>query len=654
MGEAAWTSKGQCLPGRASPGRLFPRKPWRPEHPQLDGYRFPAGWARCQVLGWRRKGVAMKTSFGRVGIAVAAATLLLAAGCGGGGGGGSSPSVREALPQLVQDVNPGGTRLDLRSRNYFPLDVGNSWTFDRVQNGVTTPNAMTQSVQSASGNQFFVTETESGQVSSSATYRRSAEGIVSVDPMASFAPPAARTLVGDTLEIAEPFYPVGATRRIIRQGSWGADLDGDGTPESFRLEITQVLVGFETVALPLGSAETVHFRNVSQFVLSPSSMAQSVITINATEDTWWAPGIGLVRSERVATDANGAIVIPTHTFVIASGSVAGAALFQPPLDGTLLKLPLLHNGLVFDAVRQRYYASIPGSVVGNGNSIASIDPATGAVSYSAPVGSEPFALALAADGSTLYVGLNGSGDVVKLRLPDLTELSRTRLPAPAFFGQMLAETIAVSPIDPNVVAVSMLRVGVSPRHGGVALIRAGVLQPRMTQEHTGSNLIAFDANGQFVYGLNNETTEFGLRRIEVLADGLAEQAVVTTDGGFGVRSLDFSAQGLVLGNAVYRAPDLALQGRAAAPSLGCRAHSVPNRLVCMKEPFPSNGEGRLVVVDASTYVIQSTPAYTRSGLTTAPSYLVPGPAGQVALRIEATYFTTPASALWLFTSPALQ
>ena len=42
----------------------------------------------------------------------------------------------------------------------------------------------------------------------------------------------------------------------------------------------------------------------------------------------------------------------------------------------------------------------------------------------------------------------------------------------------------------------------------MVLIRSGVLQPRMTQDHTGSNLIAFDANGQFVYGLNNETTEF--------------------------------------------------------------------------------------------------------------------------------------------------
>ena len=166
----------------------------------------------------------------------------------------------------------------------------------------------------------------------------------------------------------------------------------------------------------------------------------------------------------------------------------------------------------------------------------------------------------------------------------------------------------------------------------MVLIRSGVLLPRMTQDHTGSNLIAFDANGQFVYGLNNETTEFGLRRIEVLADGLAEQAVVNTAGSFGVRALDYSASGLVLDRAIYRAPDLALLGRVAAPSFGCRAPAVPNRLVCMKDPFPSNGEGRLVVVDATSFVIQATPAYAVSGLISLPTQLVAGPAGQVAPR----------------------
>jgi len=60
------------------------------------------------------------------------------------------------------------------------------------------------------------------------------------------------------------------------------------------------------------------------------------------------------------------------------------------------------------------------------------------------------------------------------------------------------------------------------------------------------------------------------------------------------------------------------------------------------------------LVDASTFVIQATPASAVSGLSAAPTQLVAGPAGQVALRFDATYFSSPASGLWLFTSTALQ
>lgn len=36
-----------------------------------------------------------------------------------------------------------------------------------------------------------------------------------------------------------------------------------------------------------------------------------------------------------------------------------------------------------------------------------------------------------------HAGLNGNGEVAKLRLPDLAELTRPRLPAPEFYRQWL-------------------------------------------------------------------------------------------------------------------------------------------------------------------------------------------------------------------------
>ena len=44
----------------------------------------------------------------------------------------------------------------------------------------------------------------------------------------------------------------------------------------------------------------------------------------------------------------------------------------------------------------------------------------------------------------------------------------------------------------------------------------------MTQRHTGSDRIEYSADSTRVYGYNNETTEFGFRRLVVDAQGVHE------------------------------------------------------------------------------------------------------------------------------------
>lgn len=581
-----------------------------------------------------------------------AALLVCAlAACGGGSGGAK---VRTALPTLSQDSNPSGPRIDVASRNYFPAAAGDMWTYDRQESGVAA-RPLTRVVSAGSGGDVVISETALGSTDST-TYRRTAEGIVAVAPLdAQDAPPAAASAMANLLEYPLPFYPVGSTRTVVRQGDWGADQDGDGVNESFRFEFTQVLVEVDSLAVS-GTvlASVAHFRNVTKLTLQYSNPSRQTTSVVGTEETWWAPGMGLVRATRAIVNQAGAAVETPYTLVLTAGVVGGQVLAVPQADGVLQRIDLLHNALVYDAARSRYYASVPGSVVGRGNSIAILDATTGSVSYSAAVGSEPSALALSADGSALYVGLNGSGDVLKLSLPDLTEVARVRLPSVVSSGQLFAEQIAVSPLDADVVAVSMFRVNVSPRHAGVALIRNGVLQPTTTQAHTGSNLIAFDANGQYVYGFNNETTEFGLRRLAVLANGLQEVQVVTAVGAnFGTRTLDWSDHGLVLDRGVYRAPDLLLLGQASAPTSGCRTASAANRLVCMGSPPFTNGPSTLAVVDASSFVLLSTPHYQSTSTSDQLMEVVPGPSGQVALRMSTASSGFSTNAIWLFKSSAV-
>lgn len=586
-------------------------------------------------------------------MAMVAALAAVLAGCGGGGGGSPAPTMRQPLPELTQDILPSGDRVDRRAENYFPAQSGDQWVYDRLQGGVATGQQYTRSFSPGPAGDLLLTEQGAGQ-SGSLAYRRTADGLVIVDPFASSGPDALRLALPTLLEYPEPFYPAGTTRRIVRQGTLGLDLDGDSHPDSYRFEYAQVFVGFETVVLPTGPIDNAaHFRNVTTVSIQPSDLDFQTATVTATEETWWAPGVGMVQAAYSIVDESGALLEPAYTLVLRSGTVNGQPLVLAQPDGSVRKIDLVHRALVYDALREVYYASIPASVPLQGNRIAIIDAATGAVSYSAAVGSEPAALALAADGSALYVGLDGSGDVVKLALPGFGELARTRLPSPAFYGQLRAETITVSPADADTVAVSTLRIGISPRHGGVALIRAGALQPRMTQDHTGSNLVVFDAGGSFVYGFNNETTEFGLRRIAVVADGLQEEAVVTvSDAGFGTFNLDRIPGGVLLGRALYDTPALTLRGRTGADGAGCRWHAASIRIVC-RTSFSGGSDRSLTVVDPATLTTLALPRYQREYGTDDLSEIVAGPRGQVALRFNAPYYSSSASSLWLFTTPAL-
>ena len=230
---------------------------------------------------------------------------------------------------------------------------------------------------------------------------------------------------------------------------------------------------------------------------------------------------------------------------IASPGIAEVRVFNPAPGGGLSN-PLMFsitastsfglptNDIIYDPASQRIYASVPGSGGVMANSIAVINPMTGAVETSVPIGSEPNKLAISDNGQFLYVGLDGDEAVRRLEIATLTPGLQFTL-GTAFGNFMLAEDIEVLPGNPEAVAISRRRQGVSPRHGGVAIYDNGVQRTTVTPDHTGSNVIEFSASASTLYGYNNETTEFGFRRMAVDASGVSI-IDVTPDlfSGFGV------------------------------------------------------------------------------------------------------------------------
>jgi len=504
---------------------------------------------------------------------------------------------------------------------------------------------------------------------STTNYIVGADGLFDPYPLGN-TPASAANIVGGIFEYATPLYPVGAERRHVRSGPWGRDLDGDGIGESFRFEFTQVFLGFETIQFSdvFTLNDVAHFRNVFKLTLRPTAPGYTDYTVTATEEAWFASGLGFVKALRSIVDSDGAKLDPPHALLFSSGYVDGVNwdISAPPpvFDGSLVDVALVHKSLVYDSLRNVYYASVPGSVMGAENRIATIEPMTGQVSYSAPVGSEPGALAIAADASALYVGLDGSGDVVKLALPGMTELGRAKLVSDSLFGQSHAETIAVSPTDASVAAVSMAW---TSRHAGVALLRDMAMQPKRTQALATSNLVAFDATGANLYGLNNETSEYGLRRFQVLADGLVQELFVAGTPSLRTQALAFAGGRVIAGHTLY---DAAL---SAAGVISGASDCVPRRssalLLCLRASDSGAGQARVLIADSGTFVIKASLLYTLGEPFGAFRRLVEGPAGQIAVSYavadagfgsvskirlfsNAQLLTppTPAAALWPVTS----
>lgn len=187
-----------------------------------------------------------------------------------------------------------------------------------------------------------------------------------------------------------------------------------------------------------------------------------------------------------------------------------------PMLTSEVTVDLPANDLAWDAGTGKLYASIPSTVPLLGNTIVALDPATGAATGSVFVGSEPTVLAPSGDGQFLWVALEGAGAVRSVTMGTLTAGLMFALSS----GQV--EEMEVMPGQSRTLAIAQKNPGTSPRHLGVYVYDDGVRRTSGSQGHTGSNSIAFGESASVIYGLNNETTEFGFRTLTVGPSGVAE------------------------------------------------------------------------------------------------------------------------------------
>lgn len=204
-----------------------------------------------------------------------------------------------------------------------------------------------------------------------------------------------------------------------------------------------------------------------------------------------------------------------------SGKSASVTVSVTAMTEAIRKISLLTSDLIYDRVSDKIFASVPSRAgVARGNSITSIDPNTGAIGTSVFVGSEPNKMAITGKGTYIYVGCDGAAIVSRYDVVAGKLHSQFKLGGDSTLGSYFVEDIEARPGTHDTVAVSRRNVGFSPRHEGVAIYINGVLQTKVTPGHTGSNVIEFGDVTNRLYGYNNETTEFGFRRMALERDGV--------------------------------------------------------------------------------------------------------------------------------------
>lgn len=182
------------------------------------------------------------------------------------------------------------------------------------------------------------------------------------------------------------------------------------------------------------------------------------------------------------------------------------------------------NDLVYDASTNRIYASVPSSNGSNGNSIGVINPDTYLLENTIFIGSEPTVMAISDNGQYIYSGFSGSSTVRIFDVSNQTAGIQFSLGNDVSTGPYYVEDIEVMPGQPTTIAISRKNSGFSPRHEGVVIYDYNVMRPTETPGHTGSNRIEFTSHDSLI-GYNNETTEYGIRKLSVDTNGVSNVSV---------------------------------------------------------------------------------------------------------------------------------
>ena len=229
----------------------------------------------------------------------------------------------------------------------------------------------------------------------------------------------------------------------------------------------------------------------------------------------------------LTVNANGSVTATTQGEATVVATVDGVA--SAPQTISIDGQPIAPRGIVlntkwlrYDPARGKVWASL-GTYLRGGDSIAPIDPVTGATGDSLVVGASPGPIAISDDGSTLFVGLDASGTIRVVDLNTNTAEAEFAVTQPVS-GSYRASDIAVAPGSTSTIAITTdfeFSEGSGPEiydNGVPRPERLGLYEGRRLFWTSDSRIVAYNpaSTGQTLFDVAVDST--GATRIRAASD----------------------------------------------------------------------------------------------------------------------------------------
>ena len=206
-----------------------------------------------------------------------------------------------------------------------------------------------------------------------------------------------------------------------------------------------------------------------------------------------------------------------------AGHIGTSGLFQvdPAAFRVINSLPVI--SMASDETRGVLYASV-GPVAGPFGTVHVIEPVTGTISASHTIIGGVGRIELSRDASKIYVVADDETTVGRLRLPDFVPEGSLDMgeSEPGMLNR--ADDLAVHPSNPNIIAITKSRRELSPRFTGVSVFE-GAVEKRTPSVHIASaNALAWGAEPNRLYGLDNETSPAEFLHYEITSTNITAVA----------------------------------------------------------------------------------------------------------------------------------